>query len=64
MLFIALHRSGLCFLSETRKDEKSDEKSGLPPYSFISLEAVHWSLDKITGLTDLNSACKLFDVSR
>ena len=55
-----MYRSGLCFIDDGRKEEKS----GLPPHSFISLEAVHWALEKISGLTDLDSACKLFDVSK
>ncbi|XP_076800550.1 GATOR1 complex protein DEPDC5-like isoform X1 [Clavelina lepadiformis] len=37
---------------------------GVPKYSFISLEAVHWSLENIDDIITIKDACHLFETMR
>ena len=39
------------------------EKNGLPKHTFISLEAVHWAIDKVEGINSIKKACDHLEVS-
>lgn len=47
-------RSGLTFLLE---------KEGIPKHTFVSVDAVHWSVDNVDGINSIKEACDHFDVS-